>query len=242
MKSSKTIQFVIVLAVLSIVQVLHSATPAEICFREDFNALDKWQPLIFPKISNHSRYSIEHGATGSVLQVVADKSASGLLYTGTFDARQCRTISWRWKVSNVYGNGNALTKSGDDYPLRIYVLFTFDPERATFFERLQYGILKSVHGKYPPHSSLNYIWASRQPVGDIVANAYTDRAMMIVLQSGGDRTQTWVEEQVDVLHDYRRAFGAEPPATATIAVMGDADDTGESAAAWLDYIEVRKEN
>lgn len=43
------------------------------------------------------------------------------------------TLSWRWKVSNIYEAGNAREKSGDDYPARIYVAFEFQPDKAGFF-------------------------------------------------------------------------------------------------------------
>jgi Protein of unknown function (DUF3047) len=220
------------------------ATPAAAldgsCFREDFNTLDGWHPLLFPRITAHSEYSIEADGTNNVLKAVANGSASGLVYRKTFDIRRCPVISWRWKVKNVYAKGDAREKSGDDYPLRIYVLFKYDPGKAGFAQRIKYDLIKSIRGEYPPDSSLNYIWANRQPVGTILANAYTDRAMMLVLQSGSSRVNTWISERVDALADYRRAFGHEPPAEAMLAVMSDGDDTGESATAWLDFIAVGK--
>ena len=33
-------------------------------------------------------------------------------------------------ASNVFEKGNAKEKSGDDYPLRIYIIFKYDPENA----------------------------------------------------------------------------------------------------------------
>ena len=38
--------------------------------------------------------------------------------------------------------------------------------------------------------------------------------------------------------DYRKAFGKAPPSTATISIMSDADNTGESGGAWIDYLRV----
>ncbi len=51
-----------------------------------------------------------------------------------------------------------------------------------------------------------------------------------------------MEESVNVLEDYRKAFGKELPATAGIAVMSDSDNTKTSAEAYLDFIEVEKAN
>ncbi|MFH2113960.1 MAG: DUF3047 domain-containing protein [Spirochaetota bacterium] len=47
----------------------------------------------------------------------------------------------------------------------------------------------------------------------------------------------WLQESVDVLADYRRAFGTEPPDRVTLASMSDADNTGESASGYSRYIE-----
>jgi len=213
----------------------------EICFREDFNSLDNWKPLFFANIASHSRYSIEHPGGNTVLKAVAKASASGLIYRKTFDIRQCPIISWRWKVENIYAKGDALTKAGDDYPLRIYVVFKYDPDQASLSKKIKYNLIKAIQGEYPPDSSLNYIWANRLKKGTLLPNAYTDRAMMIVMQSGRSRLNSWITERVNALEDYRRAFGHEPPSEAGLAIMSDGDDTGESATAWLDFIEVEKE-
>lgn len=210
------------------------------CFREDFNSLDNWKPLLFAKITSHSSYTIEHLGQDTVLKAVAKASASGLIYQKTFDIRQCPVISWRWKVKNIYIKGDARTKAGDDYPLRIYVVFKYDPDQAGLSKRIKYDLIKAIRGEYPPDSSLNYIWANRLDKGTLIPNAYTDQAMMIVMQSGSSRLNSWITERVNALEDYRRAFGREPPAKAGLVVMSDGDNTGESASAWLDFIEVAK--
>ena len=61
---------------------------------------------------------------------------------------------------------------------------------------------------------------------------------MIVLEKGKEQVGRWVEESVDVLADYRKAFGRDPPATAGLAVMSDTDNTGGYAVVSLDFIEV----
>jgi hypothetical protein len=58
------------------------------------------------------------------------------------------------------------------------------------------------------------------------------------VDKGSARAGRWVEERVNVLADYRAAFGADPPSGAGIAIMADADNTGESAVSFVDFIEV----
>jgi hypothetical protein len=61
---------------------------------------------------------------------------------------------------------------------------------------------------------------------------------MVLLQKGSEHAGIWIEEKVNAFEDYRQAFGTQPPAEASIAVMSDADNTKEMATGYLEYIEV----
>ncbi len=211
-----------------------------VLFREDFHDLSQWKPLYFPKILQHSGYTVVQEGHRSFLRAESHASASGLLYRKDYRVFDYPKVRWLWKVENVYQKGNAEEKSGDDYPIRIYIIFKYDPGMASFGQRLKYGIAKTIYGEYPPHSSLNYIWANRKHEQRIISNPYTDKAKMILLEAGTEKAGQWVEEDVDVIEDYRRAFGAEPPAEASIAIMNDSDNTGEQSVSFVDYIEVYK--
>lgn len=205
-------------------------------FSESFASLDAWAPLTFPKIEAHSTYRITETDAGSVLRAESDASASGLVSKQTIDVYEHPRLSWRWRVENIYENTNAQAKAGDDYPIRIYVLFDYDPDNASFRQRVQYRAAHLLYGEYPPHSTLNYVWASAEDAPDIYPNPYTDRARMIPLQRGAVRVGEWVEQSVHIVEDYRRAFGEDPPAIARIAIMNDSDDTGEAAVSYVDWI------
>jgi len=117
-------------------------------------------------------------------------------------------------------------------------MFEYDPDKAGFLEKLQYGTLRTIYGSYPPHSTLNYVWASSDKASDIFASPFTDRARMIALEKGASRLGQWVEEKADIVADYRRAFGTDPPAMAGIAIMNDSDNTGEAAVSYVEFIEI----
>ena len=150
-------------------------------------------------------------------------------------------IRWRWKVSNVYSSGNALTKKGDDYPLRIYVMFKYDTKDPNVKKKFKYGLGKLLYGEYPPYSSLNYIWANREHSLRFIPNPYVKEAMMVPIRSGSTLTGQWLEEKRNILDDYRAAFGTDPPARAGLAFMNDSDNTGESSESWIDWIEIYKD-
>jgi hypothetical protein len=128
------------------------------------------------------------------------------VYREIFNVHDYPKARWRWKVGNVYVRANAATKAGDDYPIRVYVMFEYDPGKAGVLEKLKYGLAKKLYGVYPPHSSLNYVWASREKSVNIVTSPYTDRAKMILLQKGEKNVGVWQDEEVNIAED-SRAFG-----------------------------------
>ncbi len=206
--------------------------------RENFNDLTSWKPLYFKNIKSHTEYSIEKIGEVSYLKAESNASASGIVFKREFKVFDNPKIRWRWKVSNVFKKGNAKEKAGDDYPLRIYIIFKYDPETASFGKKLKYGLAKNLYGEYPPDSSLNYIWANRKHDETIITNTYASEAKMIVLQQGADSTGEWFEQEVDIVEDYHKAFKKDPPAIASIAIMNDSDNTRERANSYIDYIEV----
>ena len=207
----------------------------DVKINEEFKNLQSWEAYEFPKIKEHSVYTI---IEGDILKTESKASASAIIYRGDFDVYQYPIIEWKWKVDNIIKNGDAKSKEGDDYSMRIYIAFKYDPEKASFGKRIKYNTAKLLYGEYPPDSSLNYIWANKNHEEDIIANAYTDQAQMILLQKGDAYVGVWKTEKVDIVEDYIRAFGKEPPALASIIIMNDTDNTKESAVSYMDYIKV----
>ena len=119
---------------------LHAAD-GEVLLREEFTSLDAWRPLTFPKIERHSIYTVVANAEKSEywLKAESDNSASGVVWKQRYDVYAYPKLRWRWRVENVYQKGDATKKSGDDYPLRVYVIFQYDPVTSSAGKRLKYG-------------------------------------------------------------------------------------------------------
>lgn len=198
-----------------------------------------WEALTFRQIPQHTAYTLVRDAdAGVVVKAQATRSASGLKHAVALDAHERPLLRWQWKATNLVEGGDVRRKEGDDYPARIYVSFRYSPERLSLFERAQYVTARVLYGEYPPHAGLNYIWDARAPVGTTVPNPFTDRVRMIVVESGPDRLRQWLRYERDIVADYRRAFGEEPPPIAGVALMTDADNTGESVTAFYGDIEL----
>jgi hypothetical protein len=212
-----------------------------VALRENFNNLDNWRQLNFPKIERHSEYVVilDENTGKRILTTRSNASASGIIYKGSFSPFHHPILRWRWKVDDVYSKADPHTRQGDDYPLRVYVIFEYDPAKVGLAQRAKYGLAKKLYGEYPPLASLSYVWARKNIAEPFFDNPYTDRAKMIPLRSGTEHLGQWVEEEVNILADYRRVFGEDPPASASLAIMNDSDNTGEAAVSHMDFIEMR---
>lgn len=199
-----------------------------------------WQAQTFKKIDRHTSYDLVKDGNTTIVKATAIASASGITKPLDLDLNEFPILEWRWKVANVVTKGNPRSKAGDDYPARIYLTFKYDPARVSAWQRVNYGLAKSLYGSYPPHAGINYIWDVKLPVGSVVPNAYTDRLRMIVVESGTAKLNEWQSYHRNVLEDYKQAFGEAPPRVSGIAIMTDTDNTGEAATAYYGDIRLRK--
>jgi Protein of unknown function (DUF3047) len=241
--SPARLRFFIVILSISVFPRISLAQAPEAMLIGDFSRLSvgdnlptDWKPLTFKRIKQHTIYSVVKDEERSVIKAQSNQSASGLVREVSIDLRDHPIIEWRWKVANLIDKGNPHHKGGDDYPARIYITFFQDQDKLGFADK----IARKIAGHDIPHSGLNYIWDNKTPIGNILTNAYTDRLRMITVESGSDKLNLWQTEQRNVLDDYRKAFGAEPPLISAIAIMTDSDNTEESATAWYGDIRFKK--
>ena len=199
-----------------------------------------WKPLYFKNIENHTHYSWVKEDGTLVIKASAKASASGLTREIRVNPKEYPILQWRWKVKNILKKGDIFRKEGDDYPARIYITFEYDPGSLSFFEKIKFETAKLLYGQYPPLVAINYIWGNKASKGLVVPNPYTDRAMMIVVESGEEKLNQWVAEERNVYEDYRQVFKGEPPMISGVAIMTDTDNTGESAIVYYGDILFKK--
>jgi len=199
-----------------------------------------WSPLAFPQVEKHAQYTlVRDGEAGIVVRAEANAAASGLMRKLDLPVDDRPLLAWRWKADNLIAKGDVTRREGDDYPVRIYVAFRYSPERVGLADRLKYAAARFLYGEYPPHSGLNYIWETKAPIGTLATNPFVDRVKMIVVESGPARLRQWLAYERDIVADYRRAFGEDPPPISGVALMTDSDNTGESVVAYYGDITLR---
>jgi hypothetical protein len=161
----------------------------------------------------------------------AVKSMALLARPVDIDLARTPILCWRWRIDAPLKTADMRTKAGDDYAARVYLSFAVSPDTLGVGTRIALGVARALRGNQVPDAAINYVWDNRQPVGTWQPNAYTDRARMLVLRSGGADAGRWVGERRDVGADFHKAFGHAPLRLTGLAIATDTDNTGEEARA-----------
>ena len=97
--------------------------------------------------------------------------------------------------------------------------------------RAKLALARSTGGNAVPDGVVNYVWDNRLPIGTVRPNVYTDRARVVVMQSGNERAGRWVSERRNVALDIEKQFKTSEGRIVSIAVSSDTDNTGETVTA-----------
>ncbi|HKJ21496.1 MAG TPA: DUF3047 domain-containing protein [Gammaproteobacteria bacterium] len=173
-------------------------------------SLSGWSDKVF---MGHTDYSLVTFDGRTALKAVSQASASGLYKEVHVDLRKTPYLHWSWRIDHTLGDLRERTTGGDDYPARVYVVFS----GGVFFWRTQ---------------AINYVWSSNQPPGSTWKNAFTDNARMVAVQSGPGSAGRWISERRDVRRDYHRLFDGDAHIVDAVAIMTDTDNSGKSATAY----------
>lgn len=172
--------------------------------------LSGWQEKIFAGETDYRLFRQNHLTS---LRAQSNAAASGRFKEVNIDLATTPVLHWSWKVDNLLDGVDEQTRSGDDYPARVYVVFS----GGLFFWRTR---------------AINYVWSNNQPVDTRWPNAFTGNAMMVAVESGPEQLGQWVSEHRNVAEDYRQLFGKEPGKVDAVAIMTDTDNSGQRATAW----------
>lgn len=193
---------------------------------------DGWKPLEFPKISQHTVYSVVQADDSTAFKAEADCSASAMYVpAAAIDLTATPVLRWRWKLERGIEVADERAKAGDDFAARVYVMFRFDPTQASWLQRATHALGRRLYGDIVPGNAVNYVWSSRAAVGSSWKSPYTDASQMIVKRTGA--ADGWIESEADIAADYRASFGHKPPPMLSVAVMSDTDNTCQTAVAYF---------
>ena len=190
-----------------------------------------WQVEHLNKDIPPTRYRVRDWDGVPAVEAHAVSSMALLARQVEVDLGRTPFLCWRWRIEAPLKNADMMTKAGDDYAARVYLSFEVPPEKLGFGTRMALSLARSLRGNLVPDAAINYIWDNRHPVGTWQPNAYTDRARMLILRTGGANAGRWVDERRDVSADFLQAFGHAPARLTGLAIATDTDNTGEEAHA-----------
>ena len=190
-----------------------------------------WRVVQIDKKIKPTTYRMATVAGVAAIEARANDSMALFARPLTVDLASTPILCWRWLVDAPVARGDLTKKNGDDYAARLYVAFDMPDSALSAGTRFKLDIARRLFGGNVPDAALNYVWDNRNPVGTRRKSAYTDRAELIVAETGKVRAGTWVTERVDVGADFASAFGNRPGTPIQIAVASDTDNTGSIARA-----------
>lgn len=170
------------------------------------------------------------GAT--LLHARARSSASLAVQPAPFELSAVPVVSWRWKILAHPDQPDPTLASNEDAAARL--VFFFDGERARLplVDRLVMTVAGKLGTRQLPYATLMYVSAPGRTEGDTVANPYTRRIQMIVVDgSPATAAAHWREFRRNLRDDYRRAFKEEPGRLIGWGLMTDSDNTRSAAEA-----------
>jgi len=205
-----------------------------------------WQALAFRSIPTETEYRIHLDEAGRASLVAESRcGASGQLLhlERAVDLDRTPRLAWRWRIDapleGESANVDERTRAGDDFAARVYVLFPFDPERASMMQRLERAVGERLYGAEMPGATLSYVWPRAVEAGTAWTSPARSEALLVALEAptGSGVAPGWREAVVDLRRDARERLGLAPGVGPVgVGLMTDADDTCTSArAAYADF-------
>jgi len=117
-------------------------------------------------------------------------------------------LAWSWRPIEFPKGSDERKSKFNDSALAVYAVFPHSPWSV---------------------KAVKYVWSAVVPVdARLTSNGGLTQGR--VLRTGTDKKGQWLDEQVNVLEDYRRLFGeTDVPTPTGIAILTDSDDTQSSA-------------
>lgn len=185
-----------------------------------------WHAYRLLRFKPLTRYSLVRDGATMVVHAHASSSASGIQHPVSVDLHDYPVATWRWRVPRLIDNADNEVPFMSDAPARVVFTFEGGRERLPAHEQLNFDLARAFSGNDLPYATLMYIWEPGREEGDIITHYNSTRVKMIVAANGHRELDRWHFLRVNLLEDYRRAFGEDPPRVKAVGIMSDSDNTG----------------
>ena len=145
------------------------------------------------------------------------------------DLTRTPILSWDWRIENPVIPSDLTTKGRDDRAAVLFVTFPYNPNTATFSEKMMRPVVELARGPDAPGRVISYVWSGFGKTGDEVESPYGGASnVMVVCRNKEAPVGAWVSERFNVAADYQRIFGTPPHMVAHVLLSADSDDTGSA--------------
>jgi hypothetical protein len=189
-----------------------SAQSEAINFGPDL-AASGWSVVTFPGVAP-AKFKASAAAE---IEVAAD-GAAGMLWRAMENPKLLEAkAQWSWLVEEGVGPTDLTQRGKDDRALAVYFVFGDKSDGA----KGPMALLSSSTVK-----ALVYVFGGNRPRGSILPSPHMGRrGRFIILRPADAPRRQWLNENVDLVSDYVRAFGEQPPRLLALAISSDSEDT-----------------
>ncbi|MES2509690.1 MAG: DUF3047 domain-containing protein [Pseudomonadota bacterium] len=211
---------------------ISAAAMRNVGLTEDLN----WEIFRVPG-KEPTRYShVQHDGRDAVL-ATAEATGSILRHRQRIEAADLGRVSFSWNVPAAVpvagGKGaNALLPELEDVPVRVVLAFEGDRSRFSFKNTMLNELSLLLTGEQLPFATLIYAWSRVNKPGEVVLNDRTDRIRKLIVNSGDQGYNQWLNYERDIRADYIKAYGEEPGALLSYAVFTEGERNEGQLQAW----------
>jgi hypothetical protein len=136
-------------------------------------------------------------------------------------------------VDEVHVAATVTDDDAEDTPARIVLAFEGDISKLPLRERIFFEQVELFTGNQLPYATLAYAWDGQAPVDQVIPYVRSKRLQNYVVESGTTHAGQWRDYERNVVEDFRRVFGEDPPGIIrSVGVLTDSDDLRNVAQAW----------
>ena len=192
-----------------------------------------WEPYSIRRNLKRTQYQTVERDGQTVLHARADNAGSGLQTHVRIDPLQTPWFKWRWRVDEVHLDATVTDDVAEDTPARIVLAFEGDLAKLSLRDRIFFEQVELFTGNKLPYATMAYAWDGQAPVGEVVPYVRSKRLQNVVVESGSAHAGQWLQYERNVVEDFRRIFGEDPPGIIrSVGVLTDSDDLHNIAQAW----------
>ena len=157
----------------------------------------RWQHLTFPgKTANQFAYLQVDGRRA--MGVRSGSAISMLRKTVSVEPAQLAGLRFSWKVPGLIAGADLGLREKEDSPVRLVLAFDGDRSRMTQREHMISELARTLTGEEMPYATLMYVWSNHHVPGTVLKNSRTKRIRKLVLETGPDGLNLWLDHENDV--------------------------------------------